>query len=187
MTKELKNLSWIEELLPNEFIAQRMHDGVGYYLNEKLILILIESSFTSLYRGVTYPFQIWNGCFFPIVKLKQNTVIKNFLFLENHPALSNCLYLPLEDENFEERALAVIKEIIRGNPLFGEFIQIKKPARYKSAESPTPKQKNRPTLFSDEPPPEKPRKVIEKTKKSMTKKSRANKKPENAFLLSKIK
>ena len=128
------------------------------------------------------------------------------MFLENHPALPNCLYLPAEDEHFEERTKQVLTAILRGNPLFGEYIKIKKPIKKNPPKSPSPK--NRPSLFSDEPSGEetitdepsgeetitdRPKsssrrsKAQRKNKTAAAKKSRSNKKPENAFLLAKIK
>ncbi len=189
MTK-LKNLNWIQDHLPEDVIAQPMHDGVGFYWREKLVLILIESSLTPIYRGVHYPFQIWNGCFFPVEKIKQNAVIKKFLFLENHPALPNCLYIPAEDENFEELTQQVIREVFRGNPLFGEFIKIKKPTKKKtSAVAQVSTTKSKPTLFlNDEVPTN--RAPIKKSGEIKSKRKLGNKtakKAENKFLLSKIK
>lgn len=195
----LKKLAWIQEHLSEDVIEESMHDGKGYFWHEKLVLILIESSLTSLHRGVHYPFQIWNGCFFPVEKIKQNAVIKKFLFLENHPVLQNCLYLPAEDENFEEHARLVIREIFGGNPLFGEFIKIKKIVRPKAQSTQQVDGRPRPTLFlddrvdenlrADQPINRGPRKKSA-TKNTPVKKlnnKKIAKKAENKFLLSKIK
>lgn len=182
---KLKNLIWIEDYLHDEVIAEPMHDGIGYFYREKLILILIESSQTTIHRGVSYPFQIWNGCFFPVEKLKQNTVIGKFLFLENHPALTDCLYLPAEDENFEDLAKQVLKEIFKGNPLFGKFITVKKSKQAKMAIDPS-----KPTLFLDNVSSEEPSKPVKKkiaAKKEIKKKKKTDKKAENHFILSKLK
>lgn len=181
---QLKNLYWIQDHLPENLSTEPMHDGMGYYWRDKLVLILIESSLTPIYRGVRYPFQIWNGCFFPVEKIKQNTVIKKFLFLENHPALANCLYLPAEDENFEELVQLVIRDLFRGNPLFGQSIKFKKPTRKKSTiETSVPKSKSKPTLFLDD------HFEVPARKKSGFKKAnkKTAKKTENKFILSKIK
>lgn len=180
MTK-IKNLYWIQDHLPEDVIAEPMHDGIGYYWREKLVLVLIESSLTPIHRGVRYPFQIWNGCFFPVEKIKQNAVIKKFLFLENHPALPHFLYLPAEDENFEDLAQQVIREVFRGNPLFGESIKIKRPVKKKSSETPSPRGPTQPTLFLND--------IKEDSKKPAAKKSnkKPTKKAENNFILSKIK
>jgi hypothetical protein len=176
MFSELNHLKWIEELLPDEVIPQRMHEGIGYYLNEKLVLILVESSRTRLHKGIEYPFEIWNGCFFPVEKIKQSAVFLKFMFLENHPALKETLYLPADTEEFEDKIKAVMREIKKRNPLFGVFIKIKKPSGgTEERELDT----SRPRLFSEEPVPIK-KNPIPKVKKKI----KADKKLENHFLLS---
>lgn len=183
----IKNLIWIEDHLHEEIISEPMHDGMGYFWREKLILILIERNQTPIHRGVHYPFQIWNGCFFPVKKLKQNTVIGKFLFLENHPALTDCLYLPAEDENFEDLVRQVLKEIFKGNPLFGKFATLKKTKTNLSKKAIDPA---KPTLFLDDvefsprPSQTKKKSVI---KKEIKKKKKMDKKAENSFILSKLK
>lgn len=183
----LDSLLWIEELLPREVIPEPMNDGIGYFLEGKLILILVESSKTRIYRGQEYGFQIWNGCLFPIEKIKQNAVIRQFLFLENHPALPNCLYLPAEDEDFNEHVISILKELKKNNPLFGITPKIKKTYQADDADSDT----SRPSLFQDVPKNAK-KTVAEKinpaTKKPKTiKKIKADKKSENSFLLGMLK
>ena len=183
----LKNLIWIEDYLHDEVIAEPMHDGIGYYWREKLVLIAVESSQSTVYRGVHYPFQIWNGCFFPVEKFKQNTVIGKFLFLENHPALTDCLYLPAEDENFEDLTRQVLREIFKGNPLFGKFITFKKSKTKK------PKlaiDRSKPALFLDDlqsPEPSDPTKKKLLANKEFKKKKKTDKKAENNFILAKLK
>jgi len=115
----MNTLYWIEELLPNGIISKKMPEGVGYYLGDKFILLLSENSKTTLQKSINYPFQLFFGVFFPIVKLKHNAVIAKFQFLENHPVKKEWLYIPTENENFEDEVRLVLREVLKGNPLFG--------------------------------------------------------------------
>lgn len=178
---ELGNLLWIEELLPAEVVPKRMLGGVGYYLDEKLILILIESSRSREHKGISYPFELWNGCLFPIEKIKQNTVWAKFNFLENHPAHKNCLYLPVESQDIEDEVKLVFRELKKRSPLFG--ITAKETASEKRARlQATSDDVNmlKPSLFNTGPVAPKD----EKPKLKSAKKIKANKKPSNAHLLS---
>lgn len=181
----MNTLYWIEELLPFEVMQKKMQDGVGYYLNEKFVLFLTEDSKTTLHRGKSYPFQLYFGAFFPIVKLKHNTVIAKFPFLENHPAKKEWLYVPAENENFEEEVRLVLREVLKGNPLFGIPVQetaAEKRSRESADEVSDPR---KPSLFNTDPP----KSVVKKKEppleaRARTKKAKASKKAENAFLLS---
>ncbi len=159
MLSPLKNLSWIEEQLPPEIDQKNMFGGVAYFLDERIVLILIESSKTREHKGKAYPFELWNGCLFPIEKIKQSTVFGRFTFLENHPARKNCLYLPADTEEFEEKVRLVLREINKRNPLFGSPVKV---------------------------PPLRPIKKVEVTQKPI-KKVKADKKRENQMILSVLK
>ena len=175
-------------MLPPEVIPKRMMGGVGYYLDEKLVLILIESSRTREYKGITYPFEILNGCFFPIEKIKQNTVWAKFNFLENHPIHKNCLYLPAESEAIEEEVKLVMREIKKRNPLFGLVIKesaAEKRAREEAVSDESDSKK--PSLFNTGRVQKKISAKSIKKEKKVPKKVKANKKPENAHLLSLLK
>lgn len=191
MIEHLKTLFWIEELLPPDIVQKRMHGGIGYYLDEKLVLVLIESSRTTEHKGISYPFELWRGCFFPIVKIKQNAVIAKFPFLENHPATKHWLYLPAETEEFEDHVKLVIRDIIKRNPLFGT--EIKESAAAKRARENADDEiidTRKPSLFNTDAPAKKTAVVKEKIAKARTKptqKIKANKKPENALILSILK
>lgn len=187
-------LSWIEELLPLEIMQKNMQDGIGYYLGDKFILFLTEDSKTTVHRGKSFQFQLYFGAFFPIIKLKHNAVIAKFPFLENHPVKKDWLYLPAENENFEDEVKLVLREVLKGNPLFG--IPVVETAKEKRAreealeDMPDPR---KPSLFNtDGPKVTKKKKAVatEKKKSEPTpeartrkKKAKANKKAENAFLL----
>lgn len=183
----MKALSWIEDLLPAEAISKAMHDGIGYYIGDKLMLFLTEDSKTTLHRGITYPFQLYFGVFFPIVKLKHNAVIAKFSFLENHPVKKEWLYIPAENENFEEEVRLVLREILKGNPLFGipvkETVAEKRAREESDLEIPDPR---KPSLFNTDAPKASVKKKAITTKAPKAKaasKPKTSKKAENAFLL----
>ena len=216
--QKLKKLAWIEELLPNVVAPKNMLGGVGYYLDEKWILTLVEFSKTTEHKGRSYPFELWNGCLFPVEEIKQTKVWSLFQFLENHPVKKNCLYLPADSQDFEEEVKAVLREIVKGNPLFGIWKKGESKAAQKNRFSQEanemeelleePLDVSRPRLFDTEGPSKKSnsqktkanrKKASQKKLPSKTKKipdakskspirnsspSKANKKNENAFLLS---
>jgi hypothetical protein len=162
MDSPIKNLLWIEEHLPHDIQMVPKHGGNAYYLDSHLVLILVERrESTYEYKGVTYPFDLWRGCIFPIEQKKQNAFFIKYVFLENHPTNKNWLYIPAESENFEEEVKQMLHEISRRNPLLGIPVKFEGPAKTKSASAGV-------------------------TKKKISKKHKADKKRENAFLLSMI-
>lgn len=184
----LSNLTWIEELLPTDVLQKSMHGGTGYYFDDRLILILVESVSSYEYKGVSYPFKIWNGCFFPIERIKQNAVFAKFPFLENHPASPNWLYLPADSEDFAEQVKLIVREIKKQNPLFGIPIKIStKKSNINSNDDEIDTSK--PRLFRDVAASEKSvkkEKVVKPVAKPV-KKVKANKKKGNDLLLSVLK
>lgn len=180
MEKVLRSLYWIEELLPDNVIQKNMNGGVGYYLDEKLILMLVDYGSSYEHKGIAYPFMIWNGVFFPIEKIKQSRVFLNFSFLENHPASDKWLYLPADTEDFEERVQLLMREIKKRNPLFGLLVKMKRPRAGENEEGDLSK----PSLFADEPVA----RVVKKKKEDQPKKKiKADKKRENNLVLSVLK
>lgn len=183
----MNTLYWIEELLPFEVMPKKMQDGVGYYLNEKFVLFLTEDSKTTVHRGKSYQFQLFFGAFFPIVKLKHNAVIAKFPFLENHPVKKEWLYIPAENENFEEEVKLVLREVLKGNPLFGipvEETANDKRARLEAEDEISDPRK--PSLFNTDAP--KAPKIKKKSApppeaRARKKKAKTSKKAENTFLL----
>ncbi len=158
---------------------------MGYYLDERLVLILIESSRTRQHRGIEWPFQIWNGCLFPIERIKQNKVFSNFPFLENHPVSDQWLYLPQETEEFEDRVKILIRELKKRNPLFGTVPTIKSAIRKTNQDLKIESLQNglgKPQLFSDAPLAK-----LVKKKVIRSKKVKANKKPGNQLLIAVLK
>lgn len=120
MKQILSDLLWIEELLPAEVESTPKHGGMAYYLDMKLIMILVEDADSTYeHKGVTYPFQIWNGCILPVEYKKQSAFFLKFSFLENHPANKDWLYIPADSENFEDEVRQFVREITKRNPLLG--------------------------------------------------------------------
>ncbi|AZZ37766.1 hypothetical protein CIK05_13480 [Bdellovibrio sp. qaytius] len=162
-----------------------MPGGVGYYLGDKFILFLSEDSKTTLHKGINYPFQLFYGVFFPIVKLKHNAVIAKFQFLENHPVKKEWLYIPAENENFEDEVRLVLREVLRKNPLFG--IPVKETAAEKRARENADEiiDTRKPSLFNTDAPKQKPQPKPKPAAKSKApgKKPKENQKAINELLL----
>lgn len=158
MKNALNELLWIEELLPADVQSAPQHGGMAYYLDMKLVMILVEDpASTHEHKGVLYPFQLWNGCILPVEYRKQSAFFLKFSFLENHPANRDWLYIPAESENFEEEVRQFVREITKRNPLLGTPVKFSGMPRSKA-------------------PADEPRK---KTSKPI----KADKKRENTFLL----
>ena len=182
----MNSLYWIEELLPDGIISKKMPDGVGYFIGDKFVLLLSEESKTTLHKGINYPFQLFFGVFFPIVKLKHNAVIAKFQFLENHPVKKEWLYIPAENENFEDEVRMVLREVFRGSPLFG--IPVKETAAEKRARESAEEipDMRKPSLFNTDAP-----KALKKVAKpepkpkvaKPVKKAKASQKAVNEYLL----
>lgn len=153
----LKNLYWIEEMLPPGYDAAPKHGGMAYYIDMKLVMILVERKGLYEHKGVSYPFELWNGAIFPVEKKAQNAFILKYLFLENHPANKDWLYIPAESEDFEDQVKQMMREVNKPNPLLGLAVKFDGP---KAEASKAP------------------------SKKKTVKKARATKKSENAYFLS---
>ena len=181
---KLNNLAWIQSYLPDDIISKNMLGGIGYYYDDKLILIIIETVSSYEYKNISYPFQIWNGCIFSIEPIKQDAVFAKFSFLENHPAYKKGLYLPADTEYFDQNVKDLLKEIKKKNPLFGVPIKLKNKNQFENDEVDT----SRPRLFGDVPKIKKT--IITESKrinKSQDKKPKSNKKNENNFILNLLK
>lgn len=162
MESILSNLLWIEELLPHDIQMMPKHGGQAYFLDDRLVLILVEHADRVYeHKGVTYPFDLWKGCIFPIEQKKQNAFVGKYLFLENHPVNKDWLYIPAESEYFEEEVRQVLREISKRNPLLGIPVKFDRPSKTKATVSPV--------------------------KKKTPKKIKADKKRENNFILSMVK
>ena len=181
MGTQLKHLFWVEEWLTSDMVPRPMHGGIGYYLEDRLVLILVDSSLTYEHKGRTYPFQIWKGCIIPVEKIKQSAVWVKFQFLENHPANKDWLYIPAESEEVEEHIKLVLKQIKKRDPLFGLPIKIK--ASEETSEKLSASDLSKPRMFVHGPVKTKPK----KTRPKSAAKNKTDKKRENAFVLSVLK
>lgn len=155
MAKEPQELKWIESLLPeDEYRRRAMFGGFGYYLSEKMVLATFESTGNRTYKKKKYPYEIWNGCMFPVEREYQEKALQRFPFLGPHPILPKWLYLPLETENFEDLVSDVMAQVIKPGSYWGSIPKPKsKKKRVKEDSSDWEKIDTRtPRMFSDEPP-----------------------------------
>jgi hypothetical protein len=189
LAQELDQLLWIEELLPPEIEQRKTVGGVSYYLRDKLVLILTEGSKATEYRGKSYPFELWFGAFFPIEKIKQSTVCAKFPFLENHPGKKEALYLAAETEEFEVLVKSVIREINKGNPLFGAPIkETEKEKRERLLANESDEiDMSQPSTFNTGPVRKVVKKPVVKKTKVTPKKIKSDKKSENAMMMEILK
>ncbi len=167
-------------------IPRKMHGGIGYYLDDKLVLILLASSLSYEHKGRSYPFQLWNGCVIPVEKIKQSAVWVQFQFLENHPAHKDWLYIPADSEEIEEQVKLILKQIKKRNPLFGIPIKIKSTA----PEIVHEEDFSQPRMFVHGSVKAIFKTTLPKLKKTKNKsihKPKADKKRENVFVLSLLK
>lgn len=135
MAKDLTNLKWIEELLPEGYTRKHMFGGFAYYLNGKIILTMFESTGDRTYKDKTYNFDIWNGCMFPSERENHPAILKKFPYLLNHPVLPKWLYLPADSEDFDQLIEGPLRELRRHSPLFGSIPKPKKSKVSKEAKS----------------------------------------------------
>lgn len=119
--KMLNELKWIEDLLPESFNRRSMFGGFAYYDGPFLKLLIFEDSSDE-----------WNGCLFPAEKVHHKKLLSRFPFLFNHSVLPKWLYLPLGDENFEDNAKKVVRDLTRPQNLWGTIPERKKKTQKKS-------------------------------------------------------
>lgn len=155
MAKELESLNWVEDLLPQDHLRKKMFGGFAYYIDEKLCLLIFESTGNKTHHGEKYDYEIWNGCMFPADRENHDAILAKFPFLMPHPVLPKWLYIPQETEDFENLVEPVMKELRRKNPLFGTFPErLKKKSKKtskKTDEKPEKYVPRPPAMFSDEP------------------------------------
>jgi hypothetical protein len=155
MAKEPNELKWIDESLPNFFIRKHMFGGFAYYVDERLMLLLFESTGNFKYKNKKYDFELWNGCMFPVEKDKQPQVKEKYDFLISHPILPKWLYLPLDTENFESHVELILAELKRRSLFFGTIPKSKsKVSRKTKTEKLLRVDTRKPRMFNNEEPAE---------------------------------
>jgi hypothetical protein len=166
MAKKLKYLNWIEDILPHGKSRKSMFGGFGYYLNDKLILVIFEDEYTKSYKKIKMDYALWNGCMFPVEREHHSVILNKFDFLINHPVLPKWLYLPQDSESFEENVRIVIQEVRRENSHFGVIPKAKRKAESTrinfqlNFDQVEEVDTRKPRMFSDEPKEE----VLKKAK-----------------------
>lgn len=155
MAKEPSELKWVESLLPEDFRRRPMFGGFSYYVGEKMVLALFESTQGSRsYKGQVYDFDLWRGCMFPVEKEYQDQALRRFPFLHNHPILPKWLYLPVETEGFDDLLTEVMAQATKPTGYWGAIPTRKaKKANRKVREEKIPANLDTrtPRMFSDEP------------------------------------
>lgn len=154
MAKEPQELKWIEDLLPEgDYRRKAMFGGFAYYIGDKMVLATFESTGNRTYKRKKYPFEIWNGCMFPVDREFQDKALARFPFLTPHPILPKWLYLPLETENFEEQVTEVMAQAVKPTGYWGSVPKPKssKKKRAQKEEDYGNIDTRTPRMFSDEP------------------------------------
>jgi hypothetical protein len=115
------SFEWAFEPLQSHptFSTKRMFGALAAYLMNCLVMVLSESPGERCYRGVDYPIEIWNGVLFPTEKEHHDTLRADFPSLIPHPVLGKWLYLPREEDNFEETVMKLGELIAQNDPRLG--------------------------------------------------------------------
>ena len=108
--------SWlIEPFLECEsFIPKRMFGCLACYLHGKLMLVLADSE------------EPWNGVLVATDKEKHSALKKEFKSLEKHPILGKWLYIPGDDEDFENTVNKLVKYCLENDQRLGVMPKPKK-------------------------------------------------------------
>lgn len=142
MAKSLDELQWIEDLLPESFNRRAMFGGFAYYDGPFLKLVLFEGGSEK-----------WDGCMFPAEKEHHEKLLSSFPFLINHSVLPKWLFLSLNDENFEDHAKKVVRELSRPGTVWGTIPDSKKKAKKlkpEKIEKVSAQDMRKPRMFGDE-------------------------------------
>ncbi|MGE4233951.1 MAG: hypothetical protein AB7F43_11535 [Bacteriovoracia bacterium] len=113
--------SWLLEEIQDtsDFACRKMFGGLACYLNEKMVLVLMEDETSTKYRGKKFPYPVWNGLLIPTSREFHDSLLKSFSSLIVHPVLQKWLYLPMTDQNYEMQAQKMIKAIQKNDPRIG--------------------------------------------------------------------
>lgn len=131
------SFDWIFEDLEEHpsFIRKSMFGGVAIYLHGLLGLLLIEDEGVKTYRGKEYPFEIWNGLLIPTYFEHQQSLLNELPILVQHPVLKKWLYLPFNEEEFENTADKIVRLLRKNDYRIGVEPKSKLKTRKKSAKS----------------------------------------------------
>ena len=115
-------LSAVEALeeLP-QYFTKPMFGGLALYARSKMMIVLMENPGEKEYRGITYPFEIWNGVLLPTFFEFQESLKSDFPQLIQHPVLKKWLYLPQNDQGFEASVSKCVEAMLEGDERFGIF------------------------------------------------------------------
>lgn len=121
-------LRWAFEAFEQDstFITKRMFGSLAAYVNGKMVMLLSENPGEREYRGKIYDFDIWNGVLLPTERQHHPQLQKDYPELRPHPVLPKWLYLPMNDDDFEETISEISQRIARNDSLFGVYPQPKK-------------------------------------------------------------
>ena len=103
-------LQWVVEPLEEEpsFIVKAMFGCRGCYLFGRLVLVLAS-------RGR----EPWTGLLLPTEKKHHASLRREHHGLVTHPILKKWLYLPESNDEFEERASALVESILTNDSRIG--------------------------------------------------------------------
>ncbi|MBI2999563.1 MAG: hypothetical protein HYY46_14105 [Deltaproteobacteria bacterium] len=122
-------LQWVIEPLEEEpsFIAKAMFGCVGCYLHGRLVLVLAARRH-----------EPWMGLLVPTEKNHHTSLRREHHGLVTHPILKKWLYLPESNDEFEERARALVESIVANDLRIGVEPTRKKTRERKSRGKPFP-------------------------------------------------
>lgn len=153
MARELGELKWIEDILPDEEVSRKpMFGGFAYYYTGKIVLVIFESEGDYSYKNKKYNFEIWNGVMFPVEREYHPMVAREWPQLVNHPVLSKWFYLPAKSEDFEELLPMIIKKIFRPDSVWGTTPSKNKKSKVVKVKYDPKMDMTKPFMFRDELP-----------------------------------
>lgn len=113
------------------FYTKRMFGGLAVYLDDKMVLVLMEDKQTKEYRGVSYPYAIWNGLMVPTERSEHESLMADYSSLVPHVVLGKWLFLSLEDNEFEDQSERIVDAIKARDPRFGIQVEDRRKSKKK--------------------------------------------------------
>jgi len=101
------------------FEVKRLFGGVGIYYFGRMVSALMEDGDETTYRGIDYKVKIWNGLLIPTEKSYHQSLMCDLPGTIPHYVLGKWLYLPLQNEHYEETSIKFIKLIQKKDPRVG--------------------------------------------------------------------